>query len=82
MAISSRLRNCQSVREWLGREGNVSWDGPLSQGKQQEPTAEVLEQAAEPPSPGSVQAVAACGHGPSAGAVSSFKLEACRACHC
>jgi hypothetical protein len=54
----------------------VSWDGPLSQGKQQEPMAEVLEQAAEPPSPGSIQALAACGHGPAVGAVSSFKLEA------
>ena len=54
----------------------MSWDGPLSQGKQQEPMAEVLEQAAEPPSPGSIQALAACGHGPAVGAVSSFKLEA------
>ena len=54
----------------------MSWDGPLSQGKQQEPTAEVLEQAAKPPSPGSIQALAACGHGPAVGAVSSFKLEA------
>jgi len=54
----------------------VSWDKPLSQGKQQEPMTDVLEQAAEPPSPGSIQALAACGHGPAVGAVSSFKLEA------
>jgi hypothetical protein len=45
--------------------------GPLRQAMQQEPTAELLTQAAEPPSPGPAQPVAACSHGPSAGAVCS-----------
>jgi hypothetical protein len=45
--------------------------GPLRQAMQQEPTTELLTQAAEPPSPGPAQPVAACSHGPSAGAVCS-----------
>jgi len=43
----------------------------LRQGKQQEQSTGHLGQAAEPDSLGSIQAVAACGHGPSAGAVCS-----------
>ena len=38
--------------------------------------AELLWQAAQPPSLALVWLVAACSHGPAAGAVSSFKLEA------
>jgi hypothetical protein len=44
---------------------------PLRQAMQQEPIAELLTQAAEPPSPGPAQPVAACSHSPSAGAVCS-----------
>ena len=43
----------------------------LRQGKQQEQSTRHLGQAAKPPSPGSIQALAACGHGPAVGAVSS-----------
>jgi hypothetical protein len=44
--------------------------------KRQEQCTGLLCEAAEPPSPCSVQPVAAGSHGPAAGAVSSFKLEA------
>jgi hypothetical protein len=44
---------------------------PLRQAMQQEPTTELLTQAAQPPSPGPAQPVAACRHGPAAGAACS-----------
>ena len=49
---------------------------PSWKDKRQEQCTGLLCEAAEPPSPYSVQPVAAGSHGPAAGAVSSFKLEA------
>ena len=82
--LSACMHGCLLLMIWEGlrvynarkkRQMDIL-SGLSANGAVMEQCTGLLCEAAEPPSPCSVQPVAAGSHGPAAGAVSSFKLEA------